>query len=45
KRFQWCNVQIRANDLAPDAAEYGALELFLKTQSQGLPLAAPNIRH
>ncbi|APV50236.1 sulfur oxidation c-type cytochrome SoxX [Betaproteobacteria bacterium GR16-43] len=45
KRFQWCNLQVRANDLPPDAPEYGALELFLKAQSQGLPLAAPNIRH
>ena len=45
KRMQWCNVQIRANDLPPDAPEYGALELYLKAESQGLPLAAPNIRH
>ena len=45
KRLQWCNVQVRANELPPDAAEYDALELYLKSLSQGMPLMAPNIRH
>jgi len=45
KRLQWCNVQVRADELPPDAAEYDALELYLKTLSQGMPLTAPNIRH
>jgi L-cysteine S-thiosulfotransferase len=45
KRLQWCNVQIRANELPPDAPEYDALELFLKAASQGFKLTAPNIRH
>ena len=45
KRFEWCNVQIRANELPPDAAEYGELELYLMSLSQGLKLTAPNIRH
>jgi L-cysteine S-thiosulfotransferase len=45
KRLQWCNVQVRANELPPDAVEYDALELYLRTLSQGMPLTAPNIRH
>jgi sulfur-oxidizing protein SoxA len=45
KRLQWCNLQVRANDLPPDAAEYDALELYMKAQSNGLALSAPNIRH
>lgn len=45
KRLQWCNVQVRANELPPDAPEYDALELYLKSFSQGMPLTAPNIRH
>jgi sulfur-oxidizing protein SoxA len=45
KRFQWCQVNIRADELAPDAKEYGDLELFLAAQSQGLKLSAPGIRH
>jgi len=45
KRLQWCNVQVRANELPPDASEYDALELYLKSLSQGMPLTAPNIRH
>ena len=45
KRFQWCNVQVRANELPPDAVEYGDLELYLRKMNEGLKLMAPNIRH
>ncbi len=45
KRFEWCNVQVRANELAPDAVEYGELELYLRKMNEGLKLTAPNIRH
>jgi L-cysteine S-thiosulfotransferase len=45
KRFQWCNVQVRANELPPDAVEYGELELYLRKANEGLVLSAPNIRH
>ena len=45
QRFQWCQVNIRADELAPDAKEYGDLELYLMTQNQGLKLSSPGIRH
>jgi sulfur-oxidizing protein SoxA len=45
KRLQWCNVQVRANELPPDAPEYDALELYVKAQSTGYRQMAPNIRH
>jgi sulfur-oxidizing protein SoxA len=45
KRFQWCNVQVRANELPPDAVEYGELELYLRKMNEGQTLTAPNIRH
>jgi len=45
KRFEWCNVQVRADELPPDAIEYGELELYLRKMNEGLKLAAPNIRH
>lgn len=45
KRFQWCNVQVRANELPPDAVEYGELELYLRKMNEGQKLMAPNIRH
>lgn len=45
KRFQWCGVAIRANELPPDAPEYGDLELFLTKANQGLEINAPGIRH
>ncbi|WP_218191332.1 sulfur oxidation c-type cytochrome SoxA [Enhydrobacter aerosaccus] len=45
KRFQWCNVQVRADELPPDAVEYGELELYLRKMNEGLKMAAPNIRH
>lgn len=43
-RFQWCNVAIGANDLPPDANEYGDLELYLSSLSNGLKLSVPGIR-
>ncbi len=45
KRFQWCNVQVRANELPPDAVEYGELELYLRNANEGLTLSSPDIRH
>ena len=45
KRFQWCQVNIRADELPPDAKEYGDLELFLAAQSDGLKMNVPGIRH
>lgn len=45
KRFQWCNVAIRANELPPDAAAYGDIEFYLMVQNNGLPLNVPGIRH
>lgn len=45
KRFQWCQVNIRANELPPDATEYGDLELYLTAASAGLKLSVPGIRH
>jgi len=45
KRFQWCNVAIRANELPPDAMEYSDIELALSVLNQGLKLSAPGIRH
>jgi sulfur-oxidizing protein SoxA len=45
KRFQWCQVNIRADELPPDAKEYGDLELYLASQNEGLKLSVPGIRH
>jgi sulfur-oxidizing protein SoxA len=45
QRFQWCQVNIRADELPPDAKEYGDLELYLMTQNEGLKLSVPGIRH
>jgi sulfur-oxidizing protein SoxA len=41
KRFQWCNVAIRANELPPDHPAYGDLELYVTSFSNGLPLNVP----
>ncbi len=41
QRFQWCQVNIRADELPPDAKEYGDLELYLRTQNQGLKISVP----
>lgn len=40
-RIQWCNLAARANDLPPDAPEYGDLELYLTVQSNGYELSVP----
>ncbi len=45
KRFEWCNVAIRANDLPPDASEYGDIELYVMSLNNGLKLNVPGIRH
>lgn len=45
QRFQWCSVNIRADELPPDAKEYGDLELYLASQNEGLKLSVPGIRH
>ena len=45
RRFQWCNVAIWANELPPDAKEYGDLELYLASLNNGLKLNVPGIRH
>lgn len=45
KRFQWCNVSVRANELPPDAPEYGDLELYLTAANNGRTLSVPGIRH
>jgi L-cysteine S-thiosulfotransferase len=45
RRFQWCNVQIRANELSPDAPEYADLEFYLTSLSSGQRLEVPGIRH
>ena len=36
QRFQWCQVNIRADELPPDAKEYGDLEFYLASQNEGL---------
>ena len=45
RRFEWCNVAIWADELPPDAKEYGDLELYLASLSNGLKLNVPGIRH
>jgi sulfur-oxidizing protein SoxA len=45
KRFQWCGVAIRANELPPDAPQYNDLELYLTSLNNGLKLSVPGIRH
>lgn len=45
RRFQWCGVAIRADELPPDAPQYGDLELWLAAQNEGLKLNSPGIRH
>ncbi|MCW5691349.1 MAG: sulfur oxidation c-type cytochrome SoxA [Pseudolabrys sp.] len=45
QRFQWCSVNIRGDELPPDAKEYGDLELYLAAQNEGLKLSVPGIRH
>lgn len=45
KRLQWCNVSVRANELTPDAGEYGDIELALAVINKGQKLNSPGIRH
>jgi len=45
KRFQWCNVSVRANELPPYAPEYGDLEIYLATLNNGRILSVPGLRH
>lgn len=45
QRFQWCSVNIRGDELPPDAKEYGDLELYLASQNAGLKMSVPGIRH
>jgi sulfur-oxidizing protein SoxA len=45
KRFQWCGVAIRANELPPEATEYGELELYLTALNNGAKMNVPGIRH
>ena len=45
QRFQWCSVNIRGDELPPDAKEYGDLELYLASQNDGLKLSVPGITH
>src|SRR5258705_5455255 len=45
KRFQWCNVSVRANELPPDAKEYGDIEMALAALNTGAKINAPGIRH
>lgn len=45
QRFQWCQVNIRADELPPDAKEYGDLELYLASMNEGQKLSVPGIRH
>ena len=45
QRFQWCQVNIRADELPPDAKEYGDLEIYLASMNNGLKLSVPGIRH
>ena len=45
KRFQWCGVAVRANELPPDDTAYGDLELALTVLNQGRALATPGIGH
>jgi sulfur-oxidizing protein SoxA len=44
QRFQWCQVNIRADDLPPDAKEYGDLEIYLAAQNEGLKTSVPGLR-
>ena len=45
KRLQWCGVAIRANELPPDAREYGDIELYLSHLNSGRNLNSPGIGH
>jgi len=45
KRFQWCGVAGRASELPPDATEYGDLEYYFTSLSNGKKVDGPGIGH
>jgi L-cysteine S-thiosulfotransferase len=47
KRMQWCGVAVRANDLEPEAPEYGDIELYLThlVSQSGKKLNVPGLGH
>jgi len=45
RRFQWCGVAVRANELPPGSPEYGDLEIYLTFSNNGQTLSVPGIRH
>ncbi len=45
KRFQWCGVATRANELPPDAPEYGEIEVYLAHLNNGHILNVPGLGH
>jgi sulfur-oxidizing protein SoxA len=45
KRFQWCGVAIRANELPPDAPEYADIEYYLTSLSNGKKVNTPSMGH
>jgi sulfur-oxidizing protein SoxA len=45
RRMQWCNVAIRANEMAPGAPQYADLELYIASLNNGKVLDVPGIRH
>ncbi|GAC1413553.1 MAG: sulfur oxidation c-type cytochrome SoxA [Candidatus Velthaea sp.] len=44
RRFRECNQQIRAEPLAFGSSEYDALELYVASRGQGLPVESPAVR-
>jgi len=44
RRFQSCNVKIRANPLPYGSATYVALELYVASRGEGLPIETPAVR-
>ena len=44
RRFQECNSQVRAEPYPLGADEYVALELFVASRGQGLPIETPSVR-
>lgn len=45
KRFQWCGVATRGSELPPDATEYGDLEFYFTSLSNGKKVDGPGIGH
>ena len=44
RRFRECNQQIRAEPLAFGSDDYNALELYLASRGDGLPVETPSVR-